>query len=498
MNNSRRKFLGGAAMLGAGSMAAARAGQRPVQAKENTMISTVTGAPVRVQTPDVEKLPWTLDNGVKVFQLTAEVVRRELLPGRALDLWGYNGSVPGKTIEVNEGDHVRILFRNNLPEPTSIHWHGLEVPYGMDGVPALNQPLIQPGGSFTYEFTLNQNGTFFYHSHMAMQEMMGMLGFFIIHPKSAYAPKVDADFGIILQEFAALPNNTVPNSLSMEFNWVTFNGKAGPDTTPLIVRLGDRVRIRFVNLGMDHHPIHLHGQQFHVTGTEGGRIPETAWYPGNTVLIGVAQARDIEFNAVRQGDWMLHCHLPHHMMNQMVSMVGPMAHGGMGMPTGHGMPEGMGIVRGSNATSSELGPSLGRGTGLAKSETETSNIVGQDANHTHDMQGMPGIGTVYTCPVHPEIRSDKPGKCPICGATLIPVQETGKMVPGYPQDMWMTMDKEVEKPETYGLPAGWTGAMMGMMTLVRVLPPDMYEKVMSMVKGGRPKKGMEDMSHHEH
>ena len=150
-----------------------------------------------------------------------------------------------------------------------------------------------------------------------------MLGAFIMHPKTAYTPHVDKDFVILLQEYAVLPNNTVPNTMNMEFNWLVFNGKTGPATTPLMVRLGDRVRIRTINLGMDHHPIHLHGHTFHMTGTEGGRIPEAAWMPGNTVLVGVAQSRDVEFVANNPGDWMLHCHLPHHMMNQMSSNVGP-------------------------------------------------------------------------------------------------------------------------------------------------------------------------------
>jgi len=130
-----------------------------------------------------------------------------------------------------------------------------------------------------------------------------------------------------------LPNITVPNSMNMEFNWLTFNGRSGPATTPLIVRHGERVRIRLINLGMDHHPIHLHGHQFVVTGTEGGRQPESTWGPGNTVLVGVAQSRDIEFVANNPGDWMLHCHLPHHMMNQMSSMVGP-CHAEMECPRG--------------------------------------------------------------------------------------------------------------------------------------------------------------------
>ena len=191
-------------------------------------------------------------------------------------------------------------------------------------MPGISQPLVNPGESFTYQFTIRQEGTFFYHSHMAMQELAGMLGAVVMHPRVPYRPHCDKDFVIHLQEYAVLPNSTTPDTMMMEFNWLLLNGKAGPTATPLIVRQGDRVRIRFVNMGMDHHPMHLHGHTFYTTGTEGGRIPETAWWPGNTVLVGVAQARDIEFVADNPGDWMLHCHLPHHMMNQMASQVGPM------------------------------------------------------------------------------------------------------------------------------------------------------------------------------
>ena len=363
--------------------------------------------------------------------------------------WGYNGSVPGPTIEVNEGDRVRVILHNKLPEATTIHWHGLEVPLNMDGVPFISQQMVEPGGTFTYEFTLYQNGTFFYHSHGAMQEMMGMIGLFVIHPKKPNTPHCHKDFGLILQEWALLPNNPVPNSLAMEFNWLTINGKAGPATTPMIVKQGERVRLRVVNLGMDHHPMHIHGNQFYVTGTEGGRIPETAWFPGNTVLVGVAQARDLEFDAVYPGNWMFHCHLPHHMMNQMVSMVGPMAHAGQGVQTGKGMEEGMGIVRQGHALSEDLGPGFGRGMGdSTEKERNTSNLVAQD-------------------PVNPQVPAN--GR---------------KRVPGFPQDMVMIMDKEVAKPHTYGLPPGWTASMMGMMTLVRVLPPAMYDEVMRRIREG--------------
>jgi FtsP/CotA-like multicopper oxidase with cupredoxin domain len=406
------------------------------------------------ETPDAGKLPWTFVNGRKEFHLVAEVLRREFIPGKTMDVWGYNGCVPGPCIEAQEGDRLRIVVDNHLPERTSMHWHGLEIPVGMDGVPGVSQDPIPPGGRFTYEFDLHQNGTFFYHSHMSMQEMMGMIGFFIVHPQTPHAPKVDKDFGLILQEWAVLPNNTIPNTLAMEYNWLTFNGKSGPATTPLIARLGDRVRLRLVNLGMDHHPIHLHGNTFVVTGSEAGRMPESTWAPGNTVLVGVGQARDIEFDAKYAGDWMVHCHMPHHGMNQMASMVGPMMHMGHGVQTGAGMQEGMGMMRQGGALSEEAGPSLGRGLGaVADEDRQMSNM--------HSM--------------------DDPEK---------------KKVPGYPQDMWMVMDEDyAHKPECYGLRPGWSGGMMGMMTLIRVVPPDLYDKIQEL-RGKKPEAPMEGHQHH--
>ena len=220
-----------------------------------------------------------------------------------------------------------------------------------------------------------------------------MLGGFIIHPKTAYAPRVDKDYLISLQEYAVLPNSTVPNSMNMEFNWLTFNGKAGPASTPLVVREGERVRIRFINMGMDHHPIHLHGFTFWETGREAARQQESAWVRGNTVLVGVAQARDIEFVADRRGDWMLHCHLPHHMMNQMSSNVGPITRRRAGMQAGASMEDGMGMLRDGNATSENRGPSLGRGLGVG-STTDLARSNGplsqREADHG-SMQGMSGM-----------------------------------------------------------------------------------------------------------
>ena len=518
MNLNRRNFLRGSTLLGAGlgtEMLASRVAsaqhehhqQRSQPQKQKAAPPKAPPQPetapkmkqppsepavVPVETPDVPKLPWAMEDGVKVFHLTAEVVKREFLPAsemgsaRVADVWGFNGSMPGPTIEVNEGDRVRIIFHNNLPEGITIHWHGVEVPIEMDGTPFISQPIVEPCGMYTYEFTIRQNGTFFYHSHMAMQEMMGLIGLFIMHPKTPHEPRVDKDFGLILQEWAILPNNSVPNSMAMEFNWLTINGKAGPATTPMIVKLGERVRIRMVNLGMDHHPMHIHGTQFYVTGTEGGRVPETAWFPNNTVLVGVAQARDIEFNAVNPGDWMLHCHLPHHMMNQMVSMVGPMATAGFGAQTGKGMEEGMGIIRDSNALSGDLAPGLGRGIGpTVDRERQLSNMVGQQ----QPPQGaQPHTG-------HSPTSSQQGGHQH--GAMTVDEAER-RRVPGYPQDMHMIMDEAVAKPETYGLAPGWSGAVVGMMTLVRVLPSDKYEEVMAKVREGRREKPPQAQPAHKH
>jgi hypothetical protein len=430
-----------------------------------------SGPPVSVITPDIPSLAYTMDGGVKVFHLVAEPVKQQILPGKVLNLWGFNGSAPGPTIQVNQGDRVRIIVDNHLPEPTSMHWHGFEIPINMDGGPGVSQEPIKPGGQFIYEFTLHQEGTYFYHSHMAMQEMMGMLGGFIMHPKEPYRPKVDKDFLISLQEYAVLPSNVVPNSMNMEFNWLLFNGKAGPDITPLIVRLGDRVRIRLINLGMDHHPIHLHGHTFQATGTEGGRIPESARFPGNTVLVGVAQSRDIEFVANNPGSWMLHCHLPHHMMNQMSSNVGLLTRTGKGIPAGVSMENGMGMLTGEPGapTGEDYGPSLGRGMGVGStSDQPMSNGPLSQKSNSPNMQDMPGMDmSEQSADIAPNANS----------------------VPGFPQDAFMegpmmAMDKMVAKPQNYDLPAGWSGFMQGMMTFVRVLPPNEYDEVMRRVERG--------------
>jgi FtsP/CotA-like multicopper oxidase with cupredoxin domain len=503
MNKGRRTFIQGAAVVGAGLVAAREASGVPQQKRDDMQnMKNMPGMKMKgkketahdygpfvpVETPDVPNLPFRMDGNIKEFHLIAEPVKQEIIPGRIVDLWGYNGSAPGPTIQVTQGDRVRVIVDNHLPEPTSMHWHGFEIPIEMDGAPGSSQDPIPPGGRFVYEFTLHQEGTYFYHSHMAMQEMMGMIGAFIMHPKQPYKPRVEKDFLVILQEYSILPNITVPNSMNMEFNWLTFNGKGGPATTPLLIRHEERVRIRLINLGMDHHPIHLHGHQFVVTGTEGGRQPESTWGPGNTVLVGVAQSRDVEFVANNPGDWMLHCHLPHHMMNQMSSNVGPMSRR-PGMPAGIEMERGMGMLRQGSATSEENGPSLGRGMGVGSTAEQLMSNSPLKAGNPMQNQDMPGMK-------HQDMPGMQMGKPD--------VSKDANSVPGFPQDAFMegpmmAMDQMVDKPENFGLRPGWSGFMAGMMTFVRVLPQDKYDHIMELRKkqeGNKPiKMDMPGMEH---
>jgi FtsP/CotA-like multicopper oxidase with cupredoxin domain len=480
MKRTRRDFLQGAAVIGAGTLAPGTliagglaAEHARVIAEERRPLAVDRGEFRSVVTPDVPDLAFEMDGGVKVFHLVAEPVRQEIFPGKSLNLWGYNGSAPGPTIQARQGERVRIIVDNHLPEPTSMHWHGFDIPFAMDGGPGLSQDAISPGGRYVYEFTLQQEGTLFYHSHMAMQEMMGMIGAFIMHPAEAYDPPAEKDFAIILQEYAVLPNNPTPNSMSMEFNWLTLNGKSGPANTPLIVRLGDRVRLRFINLGMDHHPIHMHGHQFVITGTEGGRQPRATWGPNNTVLVGVAQSRNVEFVATNPGDWMIHCHMPHHMMNQMASMAGPMTRRA-GMVAGAGMEEGMGMLRGGAATAAENGPSMGRGMGAGSAfeQPTTNGPLSAQTSPQASSQASP---------------SQQAAAQPMGGMQMAQadVSKDANSVPGFPQDAFMespamAMDAMVEKPETHGLRPGWSGYMQGMMTLIRVLPPERYDEIESL------------------
>ena len=327
---TRREFLrsAGATALGAALVSKARAAglpEAPLQANANTQppLLPANGRPYHpVVTLNGWSLPWRMKNDWKEFHLIAEPVVREIAPGMKANLWGYNGQSPGPTIEAVEGDKVRLFVTNKLPEHTTIHWHGQRLPNGMDGVGGLTQPQIKPGQTYVYEFTLRRAGTFMYHPHAdeMLQMAMGMMGLFIVHPRTQDQHAVDRDFAFLLSAFDIDPGSRTPRVATMtEFNLWTWNSRVFPGIDPLVCRRGDRVRIRIGNLTMTNHPIHIHGHEFEVAGTDGGWIPKSARWPEVSVDIGVGQMRALEFVSDEPGDWSLHCHKSHHTM-------GPMGH----------------------------------------------------------------------------------------------------------------------------------------------------------------------------
>jgi L-ascorbate oxidase len=322
---TRRQILKAGASLLAGTVGTGAVTNAATAQSRPTATQPPIPAPSGQQyTPVVtlngSSLPWKMDNGVKVFHLIAEPCTREFAPGMTVNCWGYNGATPGPTIEAVEGDRVRILVTNRLPEHTSIHWHGILLPNGMDGVGGLTQPQIKPGETYVYEFTLRQHGSFMYHPHAdeMVQVAVGMMGMFVIHPRSPLIPAVDRDFCIMLHAWDIEPGTYIAKPTTMtEFNLWTFNSRVFPGIDPLVVRLGDRVRVRIANMSMHDHPIHIHGYNYVVTQTDGGLVPPGAQFPETTVNIPVGAIRAMEFVADAPGDWSLHCHKSHHTMNAM-------------------------------------------------------------------------------------------------------------------------------------------------------------------------------------
>jgi FtsP/CotA-like multicopper oxidase with cupredoxin domain len=325
--SNRRNFFKAAGAVALGATAVSRVGaaslpEAVVQTSPSMQPPLVptTGRPYNpVATLNGWSLPWRMSNGVKEFHLVAEPVVREMAPGMKANLWGYNGSSPGPTIEAVEGDRVRIFVTNKLPEHTTVHWHGILLPSGMDGVGGLTQPHIPPGKTFVYEFTLLRPGTHMYHPHAdeMTQMAMGMMGMFIIHPKDPRQMPVDRDFVFLLGAYAIEPGAATPKTAEMtDFNLWTWNSRVFPGIDPLVARTGDRVRVRVGNLTMTNHPIHMHGPHFVVTGTDGGWVPPSARWPEVTTDVAVGQMRAFEFEAIA-GDWAIHCHKSHHTMNAM-------------------------------------------------------------------------------------------------------------------------------------------------------------------------------------
>jgi FtsP/CotA-like multicopper oxidase with cupredoxin domain len=485
MITRRNLLLSGAATV-AGSALLSRtpallAAAPATSAPQSPSTTDAQGDYLPVTIPNGARLPWKMVDGVKVFHLVAEEVDHEFAPGLRAACWGYNGSVHGPLIEAVDGDRVRIYVTNRLPAPTTVHWHSILLPNGMDGVGGLNQPAIPPGETFRYEFTLRQVGTAMYHAHHdeMTQIGLGMTGMFIIHPHPGKnygdlrQPPVDRDFAIMLHEWRIDPGASRPNPLEMiEFNVLTMNAKVFPATEPLVVKTGQRVRIRLANLSpMEHHPIHLHGYHFTLAETDGGRIPPAAQHTYATILVPVGSTRTIEFTADAPGDWAFHCHMTHHVMNQMghqaANMIGVdtaamnariqpllpgymamgqsgMAHmGEMHMPAPHNsipMVGGPGkydyITMGGMFTVLKFRDTLPSFADPGWYDAPPATVASPASRDQLQHDGIqpppqarsPSIAPssapaiLYTCAMHPQILSEKPGLCPICGMTLIPRQ----------------------------------------------------------------------------
>jgi FtsP/CotA-like multicopper oxidase with cupredoxin domain len=231
-------------------------------------------------------------------------------------------------IRVTEGDQVRIIVKNELPVPTTIHWHGVEVPNAMDGVPGVTQDPIQPGETFTYEFIAKPAGTFMYHSHFEgdVQVGAGLYAPFIIDPKEPDANPPVVDKVLMISEvrmtdgetYAAMPMG------GMEPNYFTINGKSFPATETITIKKGDLVRLRLIAIGQFIHPMHLHGMPFKIVATDGHPVPEAAQLTKDTISVAPGERYDIEFIATETGQWMLHCHILHHTTNDNVEPGGLM------------------------------------------------------------------------------------------------------------------------------------------------------------------------------
>jgi manganese oxidase len=325
---SRRGFLGSAAVLAGTTAVSGRVQAAGIPEAATTATNTMQPPLVPASGPDYNPvvtlngwtLPWRMNGDWKEFHLVAEPVVREFAPGMKANLWGYNGQAPGPTIEAVEGDKVRIFVTNKLPEHTTVHWHGMLLPNGMDGVGGVTQPHIKPGKTFVYELMLRNSGTFMYHPHSdeMVQMAMGMMGMFIVHPRDPKLRRVERDFVFVMSAYLIDPGTYLPKVAEMtDFNMWTWNSRVFPGIDPMPVRLGDRVRVRMGNLTMTNHPIHLHGHYCAVTCTDGGWVPESAQFPETTIDVPVGAIRAFDFVADAPGDWAFHCHKTHHTMNAM-------------------------------------------------------------------------------------------------------------------------------------------------------------------------------------
>lgn len=268
-------------------------------------------------------LSHTVENGVWVFNLAAKPVRWAILPDTRVTAWTYNGVVAGPELRVPYGQRVRILVKNDLPDATTVHWHGIDVPNAMDGVPGITQEPIAPGGTFTYEFDAvpagrdSSGGTFFYHSHVQEDRQLGLglAGAFVIEPTQAQG--YDVEKTIVIQEWNlnAQTGATRPamDMDGMRPNFFTLNGRSFPSTETVTMKRGQRGLFRLIGAGSLSHPMHLHGTDFTVVAKDGH--PLAAPFKADVIQVGSGERYDIAFTFDRPGKWIFHCHIGHHLTN---------------------------------------------------------------------------------------------------------------------------------------------------------------------------------------
>jgi FtsP/CotA-like multicopper oxidase with cupredoxin domain len=275
-----------------------------------------------------QELPFKMDNGVKVFELKTSVIRWTILPGVTVDAYAYNGQVPGPRIHIKQGDRIRVNVTNALPEETTVHWHGMILPNQMDGPAEITQKPIEPGETYSYEFTATQHGTYFYHPHAKPDrtQALGLYGALIIDPANpADEVTADHDYVIQLQEWLMREGLTYP-SMPMEGgqpNYFTINGKAYPATETVHMKVGETLKVRFIGTNNGFiHPMHIHGGPFEVVARDGETIPASARFLADTVNVGPGQRYDVVWKAREPGKWLIHCHIPHHTTNNNVEEKG--------------------------------------------------------------------------------------------------------------------------------------------------------------------------------
>ncbi|HWO76933.1 MAG TPA: multicopper oxidase family protein [Bacillus sp. (in: firmicutes)] len=288
----------------------------------------------------------------KEFTIVAQERIHSLNNEETATVWTFNGSVPGPEIRVTEGEKVKVNLRNELPDPVTIHWHGLPVPNNMDGIPGVTMNAVQPRETFTYEFTASVPGTYWYHSHQdgVNQVDKGLYGSFIIEPKEGL--DVDRDYTLVLDEWMGqsesmdmendsdhnmdtmnenddsssdmegMDHSSIGNMEGMDmegsesdmghdmsmYNIFTINGKSGDSIEPLQVKEGEKVRIRLVNAGYMSHNIHIHGQGIQVVSTDGQPITNAETFKDQVIPVAPGERFDIEFIADNPGNWWIECH----------------------------------------------------------------------------------------------------------------------------------------------------------------------------------------------